>query len=154
MRSLLLFFIIFAACGGRQTTSEIPEELPIILLFMEENEVQALAYLEDMTVVLDANIDDPEAAYVRMEALLRVHSDEMIALARRIDERFQAMSPELQTLYTREWVAYFEPVYENWHTSMVAFRRSSGEVGMRLERMIAAFDELYLANELAEENAQ
>ena len=152
MRWLLLCVLLTAvACGGRQSRIEAVEEGPTLLLYMGEDEARGVAFMEDMRVVLEANVDDPEQGVARMEALLRVNGDEMIALARRLDERFQSLSADERVLYTREWEAYMEPSFAAWRASMVTFRATSGDVGARMERMVELFDERYVADEAAVE---
>lgn len=143
IRALLVCVALgaLAACGGRQDPEGgeglLTGALPSM---MTENEERARDFLLDMAFVLEQNAGDPDTALDRLEAMLRLNRDEMMATARAIESNFDALDGAESRVWEAQFAALMQPAYVEWRRHRDALIRADQEAGRRLAGIIEQND--------------
>lgn len=136
----LLFAGVLAACGGRQAA---PEGGEAILAAGEsligEPEQHAAGFLLDLAFVLEANIDDPQKALERVEAVLAVNGQAMRDNATALESRLASLSGDTRRRYEAQFAAHIGPAHAEWRQQLAAFTSAWPDEGRQIARRVATF---------------
>lgn len=138
----LALSVATAACGGRQREAVGGED---ILLgdgpsMMGELEERARGFLLDMAFVIEANVDDPERAVQRFQALLAVNGDAMRENADALAARFAEMDGPERRLYEAQLAAYLGEANESWRHWSNTFHGRHPNAANEVLALVSSFD--------------
>ena len=132
---------LLCACGGPQAVEGGEEILTSgAPSMMGEREATALAFIEDMTLVLSSNVDDPGAAVERMRAFLTVNQDAMLANAEAIGAHLSTLDASAARTYEAQLGAYLADAHAAWRQVRDTFRDAHPDAARELEGLIARVD--------------
>lgn len=129
------------ACGGPQEVRGGEEVLTAgAPSMMGALELEALAFVEDMTLVLASNQDDPVAAVERMRAFLTVNQGAMMENATGLREQREGLSDAQARLHEAQFASHLSEAHQAWRDTLDAFRRAHPDAAREIEGLVARVD--------------
>lgn len=142
---LLLFLCLFglAACGGRDRQVVGGEGILLgdAASLMGEDEERARGFLLDMAFVVESNMDDPEMAVDRFQALFAVNGEAMLENARALEARFASFTGNERRLYEAQLSAYLYEANEGWRHQINTFSSRHSTEGRAILTLVETHDQ-------------
>ena len=136
----LLVVGVLAACGGRQAAPEGGEAILVAgESLIGEPEERAAGFLLDLAFVLEANLDDPQKAAERVEAVLAVNGQAMRDNAAALEARLASLSGDTRRRYEAQFAAHIGPAHAEWRQRLAAFTSAWPDEGRQIARRVATF---------------
>lgn len=108
---------------------------------MGEPEALALGLLEDMTLVLAANANEPATALERMQVFVRVNRDDMRASAQAIEARRAGMNVSEARQYEAQLSAYLADAHSAWRRAMTELQANHGDIARQVQQLVSRIDD-------------
>lgn len=96
-------------------------------------------YLEELTMVVEANIDDPTAARERVQAFLEANREGLEANAVALNELHASMEGEAAEIWETSFAVYMEDAMGAWYDAGVDVRERDEREWERIERLLDNF---------------
>ncbi len=139
--ALSFLLLLTAACGGRDRHVEGGEGILLagVDSLMGEDEERAVGFLLDLAFVLESNMDDPERAVDRIDALLSVNGEAMHENANALADKFAALEGPQRRAYEAQFAAYMREANEGWRSAVAVFHAQHRDEGNQILARIQSF---------------
>lgn len=102
-------------------------------------EVFARQTLDDLTEIIQDNMNDGDRAEDRLGAYLSIHRDAIIENTRALEAKLASHEGDDRTVYEELFNDYFGPTTQRWSETLRAFAEAHPQSFRRVERLLKNF---------------
>lgn len=95
--------------------------------------------LEDLTALIQDNMDDGDRAEDRLGAYLSIHRDEIIENTRALERNLALKEGDERTIYEEVFNDFFGPTTQRWSETLRTFAEANPQSYRRVERLLKNF---------------
>jgi ABC-type glycerol-3-phosphate transport system substrate-binding protein len=129
--------LLSAGCSKTQST-KADEPVEELTTFEEGTpEYEARALVEELTIVVDTNSDEPQQALSQVQRFVRSNQQRIEDNTEALEERYQRVPEEQRDIYARELAEFMAATTQAWRDALENIRDSSEQVADRIDRVLA-----------------